>query len=174
MFDELLALLPQVVTILALVLAVFVTSLWLGMVLWTFRDIRSRTRDIIVQVLATLVVAIINVPGLIVYFLTRPRETLAEAYEHALEQEALLQAIEEPEACVGCGSKVRSDYVYCPYCHTQLKKVCVSCGRILHLDWNICAYCGAPQGTQVVEPVMDRSFEEEAPPVPEPTPVVDA
>ena len=65
MIDDLLKLLPQVVTILTLVVAVFVTSVWLGMVLWTFRDIRSRTRDIIAQLLATLMVAILTIPGLI-------------------------------------------------------------------------------------------------------------
>ncbi len=162
MIDDLLAILPQVVTVLTLVTAVFVTSLWLGMVMWTFRDIRSRTRDIVVQILATVMVAVLTLPGLIVYFLIRPRETLAEAYEHALEQEALLQAIEEPEVCPGCGAKVRDDFIYCPHCHTHLKKKCVACHAVLALDWNICPYCGAPQGSQIVEPVIDRELDAEA------------
>lgn len=164
MIDQLLELLPQVVTILTLVTAVFVTSVWLGMVLWTFRDIRSRTRDIVVQLLATLMVGVLTIPGLILYFLIRPRETLAEAYEHALEQEALLQAIEEPEVCPSCGSKVRKDFLYCPYCHTQLRKTCIACGVVMQLDWNLCPYCGTSQGTQVVEPVFDR--EVDVPPEP--------
>ncbi len=151
---QLLDLLPQVITMLVLVTALFVTSLWLGMVLWVFRDIRSRTRDIVVQILATLMVAILTLPGLILYYLIRPHETLAEAYEHALEQEALLQAVEESEVCPSCGAKTRSEFLYCPYCHTQLKKRCTACGEILQLDWNICPYCGAPQGTPVVEPVL--------------------
>ncbi|MGC9523318.1 MAG: zinc ribbon domain-containing protein [Anaerolineae bacterium] len=159
MIDQLLEILPQVVTILVLVTAVFVTSVWLGMVLWTFRDIRARTRDIVVQILATLMVAVLTLPGLIVYFLIRPRETLAEAYEHALEQEALLQAIEEPEVCPGCGAKVQENFIYCPYCHTHLKKSCVKCDAVLALDWNICPYCGASQGSTVTEPVMDRDVE---------------
>jgi RNA polymerase subunit RPABC4/transcription elongation factor Spt4 len=159
MIDQLLEILPQVVTILTLVTAVFLTSVWLGMVLWTYRDIRSRTRDIVVQILATFMVGVLTLPGLIVYFLIRPRETLAEAYEHALEQEALLQAIEEPAVCPGCGAKVQEDFIYCPYCHTHLKKNCLSCNAVLELDWNICPYCGASQGSQVVEPVMDREVE---------------
>ncbi len=167
MIDDLLKLLPQVVTILTLVVAVFVTSVWLGMVLWTFRDIRSRTRDIIAQLLATLMVAILTVPGLILYFLVRPRETLSEAYEHALEQEALLQAIEEPEACSSCGGKVRGDFLYCPYCHTQLQKVCVVCDKVMQLDWNLCPYCGASQGMHVVEPVLDREMEMPIAPAPQ-------
>lgn len=167
MIDDLLELLPQVVTILTLVTAVFVTSVWIGMVLWTFRDIRSRTRDIIVQILATIMVGILTLPGLIIYFLIRPRETLAEAYEHALEQEALLQAIEEPEACPACGGKVRGDFLYCPYCHTQLRKSCIVCDKVMQLDWNLCPYCGAPQGSHVVEPVMDREVEMPVAPAPQ-------
>ncbi len=159
MIDQLLTILPEIVTILVLLTSVFVTSLWLGMVLWTFKDIRSRTRDIIEQLLATLMVAVLTLPGLVLYFLVRPRETLAEAYEHALEQEALLQAIEEPEVCNSCGAKTRADYLYCPYCHTQLKKGCLHCQRILQLDWNLCPYCGATQGTHVVESVMEREVE---------------
>ncbi len=167
MIDQLLEILPQVVTILTLVTAVFLTSVWLGMVLWTFRDIRSRTRDVIVQILATFMVAVLTLPGLIVYFLIRPRETLAEAYEHALEQEALLQAIEEPEVCPSCGADIRDDFLYCPYCHTHLHKRCIQCDAVLELDWNLCPYCGASQGSQVVEPVMEREMDLE----PEPEPI---
>ena len=163
MTSELLTQLGSLIKILVVVTAVFLTSLWLGMVLWTFNDIRARTRDIVVQIVATLMVAVLTLPGLILYFLIRPRETLAEAYERALEQEALLQAVEEPEVCPACGTKVRADYLYCPYCHTQLKKRCVACERILHLDWNICPYCGAAQGVQVVEPVLGDEVEAATP-----------
>lgn len=159
MIDQLLELLPTIVTALVVAIAVFITSLWLGLVLWTFRDIRARTRDILVQLMATLMVGLLTLPGLIIYFLIRPRETLAEAYERALEQEALLQAIEEPEVCPSCGAKVRADFIYCPYCHTQLKKRCTGCQEALLLEWHLCPYCGTPQRTQVVEPVLAASDE---------------
>ena len=154
MIDQLIEQLPSIVTWLVVIVAVFFTSLWLGMILWTFRDIRARTRDVLVQIVATLMVAVLTLPGLIIYFLIRPRETLTEAYERALEQEALLQAIEEPDVCPSCGARVRGEFLYCPHCHTQLKKACRACDRPLELDWNICPYCGASQGGQVVEPVM--------------------
>ncbi len=154
MIDQLLEQLPTIVTALIVAIAVFVTSLWIGTVLWTFRDIRARTRDFIVQILATVMVAVLTLPGLIVYFLIRPRETLAEAYERALEQEALLQAIEEPEICPSCGAKARGTYLFCPYCHTQLKKACRGCKQALDLEWNICPYCGTNQVSQVVEPIL--------------------
>ncbi len=123
----------------------FWLALWVSTVVWTYRDIKSRTRDVLVQILAVMMVLLFNLPGLLFYFLLRPRETLAETYERALEEEALLQSIEERELCPGCGRKVQQDFILCPYCHTKLKKVCNSCGRLLHLSWEICPYCGAEQ-----------------------------
>ncbi len=123
----------------------FWLALWVSIVIWTYKDIKSRTRDILVQILAVAMVLFFNLPGLLLYVLIRPRETLAEAYERALEEEVLLQGIEEREICPGCGRKVQEDFVLCPYCHTKLKKVCRACGRLLHLGWEVCPYCGAEQ-----------------------------
>jgi hypothetical protein len=136
-----------------LVAGVVVTALHGGAVVWTFRDMRARSRDVLALIVAMLLVALIPLFGLIVYIMLRPRETLAEAYERSLEQEALLQAIEEPETCAGCGQRVRPDYILCPTCHTRLKQPCATCGRPLHLHWSICPYCGASATPQVVEPV---------------------
>ena len=121
----------------------FLAALWLAMVIWTFRDIRSRTRDIFAQILAALVVAILNLPGLLIYFILRPPETLAEAYTRSLEEEALLQGIEEADRCPGCGQRVVPEYIVCPTCHTKLKKTCSHCGRPLQLRWTVFPYCGA-------------------------------
>lgn len=121
----------------------FLAALWLAMVIWTFRDIRSRTRDIFGQILAALVVAILNLPGLLIYFILRPPETLAEAYTRSLEEEALLQGIEEADVCPGCGGRVLADYIICPACHTKLRKTCAHCGRAIQLRWTVCPYCGA-------------------------------
>ena len=123
----------------------FVAALWLALVIWTFRDIRSRSRDVFAQILAALVVAVLNLPGLVIYLMLRPKETLAEAYERSLEEEALLQGIEEVEHCPGCGGRVRADYLVCPSCNTKLKKSCRSCGRPINLRWNVCPYCATPQ-----------------------------
>jgi len=121
----------------------FFLAFWVSLVIWTFRDVRSRSRDIFAQLLATLMVMVFNLPGLLFYFILRPQETLAEAYERSLEEEALLQDIEERLVCPGCKRKIQSDFIICPDCHTRLKKSCPNCRRLLHLKWNICPYCGA-------------------------------
>ncbi len=141
----------------------FLAALWLSMVIWTFRDIRSRTRDIFAQILAALVVAILNLPGLLIYFILRPPETLAEAYTRSLEEEALLQGIEEADLCPGCGQRVLTEYIVCPTCHTRLKKPCLHCGRALHLRWTVCPFCGAgvvPSGAPLSTPAADSTAAE--------------
>ena len=75
---------------LASALGAALTALWAGMAIWTWRDIRARSRDGLAHVTATALVALLNVIGLLVYLMLRPRETLAEAYERSLEEEALL------------------------------------------------------------------------------------
>ncbi len=140
-FQQLSGVLLAVVAVLAAVL----TALWIAMTIWTFRDMRARSRDGFAQVLAALVVAVLNVPGLLVYLILRPRETLAEQYERALEEEALLQEIEDKAVCPGCGHAIRDAWRLCPYCHTKLKKACQYCGELLDLPWTVCPYCEQPQ-----------------------------
>ncbi|MBC7226150.1 MAG: zinc ribbon domain-containing protein [Thermoflexales bacterium] len=151
--EGLLDTLAKLVFWLALGAGVVFTALHGGAIIWTFRDMRARSRDVLAWIVATLLVALIPLFGIIVYLMLRPRETLAEAYERSLEQEALLQAIEEPETCPGCGARAKSDYILCPVCHTRLKQACPACKRPLQLHWAVCPYCGVSVTPQVVEPV---------------------
>lgn len=121
------------------------TAIWLGLILWTWRDMRQRSRDPLAQIAASLMVAVLGIFGLVVYIMLRPAETLAEAYERSLEEEALLQNIEEKPLCPGCGRPIREAWQVCPYCHTKLKKSCVNCDQMLELPWNICPYCATSQ-----------------------------
>ena len=143
--SEFLTSLITIVQVLVAVLSGFFVAFTIAIVVWTFRDMRSRSRDIFAQILAALVVLIFNIPGLLIYYLMRPKETLAEGYERALSEEALLQDIEDKQACPGCKQAVQPDYMVCPNCHTKLRKPCVNCGKSLHLKWNICPYCGTTQ-----------------------------
>jgi RNA polymerase subunit RPABC4/transcription elongation factor Spt4 len=124
--------------------AAFFIALWVSMIIWTFRDVRSRSRDVFAILLATLMVVVFGLLGLLLYLLLRPRETLAEIYERSLEEEALLQDLEERVVCPGCRRKTEEEWQVCPDCHTILKKTCLNCGQLLHLRWNICPYCASP------------------------------
>ncbi|MCL5958854.1 MAG: zinc ribbon domain-containing protein, partial [Chloroflexi bacterium] len=76
-------------------LGAYVTAFWFSLVVWTFRDIQKRSKDVIVQILATFLVLLFNLPGLLLYTVLRPPETLAEAYARSLEEESLIQDIED-------------------------------------------------------------------------------
>lgn len=179
-FENILATIQPFVIMFAALFAAFLTAVWVSVIIWTFRDIRARSRDIFAQVLATLMVLLFfpffPLPGWILYMLLRPRETLSEIYERSLEEEALLQGIEERMACPGCNRRIEEDYMVCPTCHTRLKKACPACGRLLHLRWNICPFCGAVQTTAKAAPALSAQpvpmpveAGAEAPGLPEPT-----
>jgi len=133
------------VTIFFSIFGALLAALWLSLVIWTFRDMRLRSRDPFAQILAALVVAALPAVGLLIYVILRPPETLAEAYERALEEEALLQEIEERPACPGCSRTVEANWMLCPHCHTRLKKVCPDCNSLMELQWNLCPFCGNRQ-----------------------------
>lgn len=142
----------------------FLVAFWIALVLWTFRDMRARSRDIFATLLATLLVLIFGPIGLGLYLLLRPRETLAEHYERMLEEETLLRDMEDQPVCPTCQHKLQPDWMLCPHCTTQLRRPCESCGRLLDMGWKICPYCA-----QV--PVNAAAPEAVAPPAPTPTPV---
>lgn len=129
----------------------FLAALWLALMIWTWRDIRSRARDPLAQVLAVLVVAALNLPGVLVYLILRPTRTLEEEYQRTLEEEALLASIEDQLLCPGCERRVKDDWQVCPNCHTKLKKPCQHCGKLMELPWNICPACGTPAPGMKVE-----------------------
>jgi RNA polymerase subunit RPABC4/transcription elongation factor Spt4 len=122
----------------------FLAALWLSLIIWTYRDIKARARDPLGRILAVLVVAVLFLPGIVVYLILRPRHTLEDEYQRTLEEEALLQSIEETPVCPGCGRRTQPDWIVCPNCHTKLKKPCHHCGKLMELAWNLCPYCGTP------------------------------
>src|SRR5579885_1269066 len=137
----------------------FVVIFWLSLVIWTFRDIRSRTQDFVSQVLATVLVAVFFVGGLFIYMILRPRQTLAEIYERQLEEESLLAEMTERQTCTNCHARIESDFQICPSCGQKLKQPCPKCERLLELRWSFCPYCAtnlvaAPRPSMPGMPVM--------------------
>jgi hypothetical protein len=66
----------------------FLAALWLSLIFWTYRDIRNRARDPLARILAVLVVAVLFLPGIVIYLILRPGRTLEDDYQHTLEEEA--------------------------------------------------------------------------------------
>jgi RNA polymerase subunit RPABC4/transcription elongation factor Spt4 len=85
---------------------------------------------------------VLPIAGILIYYILRPPETLAETYERALEEEALLQEIEERPSCAGCSRTIDPNWMLCPHCHTRARKKCRDCGELMDLQWNLCPHCG--------------------------------
>jgi RNA polymerase subunit RPABC4/transcription elongation factor Spt4 len=141
----------------ALIAGVWGLLLWLSIIVWVYRDIRERTRDLGLQVLAVFVVMmffpVFNIPGLALYLMLRPRETLEEAYARSLEEEALLREIGDEGMCPSCRRFVERTWRICPFCATQLKDICSRCEQLLSFNWVACPYCGTERrGMNVPEP----------------------
>jgi RNA polymerase subunit RPABC4/transcription elongation factor Spt4 len=132
----------------------FFVIFWLSTVIWTFRDIRSRTQDFLSQILATVLAAIFPIAGLLIYMILRPRQTLAEIYERQLEEESLLAEMTERQTCNNCHARVESDFQVCASCGQKLKRSCPKCERLLELRWTFCPYCATNLGTGPIPPSM--------------------
>lgn len=123
--------------------AAFLATLWVSLIIWTIRDVRRRSKDPMARILAVLIVAVLFLPGMLIYAILRPPRTLEEEFQQSLEEEALLQTIEDIPLCPGCSRKVQPNWIICPTCETKLKKKCNQCKSVIELPWNVCPYCGA-------------------------------
>jgi len=123
------------------VVGAYVIALWLTAIIWTARDVRSRSHDPVTQFVAVSMVMALNLPGWVLYRVLRPPLTLAELYERQLEEETLLRDLGHELACPTCSAPVDNDYVTCPHCATGLKESCEQCGKALSFAWRACPWC---------------------------------
>jgi RNA polymerase subunit RPABC4/transcription elongation factor Spt4 len=128
----------------AIILVSYALVLWLSAVVWVYRDVRNRTADQVTQLVAVVLVAVFNVPGLVVYLVIRPQTTLADAYERSLEAEAILHELQlTASSCQGCRRPIDDDFNVCPYCRVVLREPCRTCSRLVRTSWAACPYCAA-------------------------------
>jgi RNA polymerase subunit RPABC4/transcription elongation factor Spt4 len=141
----------------ALILLSYTLVLWLSAVIWVYRDVKNRTSDQASQVIAVLLVATFNLPGLIVYLVIRPQVSLADAYERSLEAEAVLHELQiTANSCQTCRRPIDDDFNICPHCRTLLREPCRSCSRLVRTSWIACPYCAVDRVRPQPQPVQQR------------------
>ncbi len=154
-------------------IAVYAVLLWAATAYWAYRDLQTRTTNPVAPYMAAALIILFTpvffIFGVVVYRILRPSETVAEANERALAEEAMLTDIEAQPHCANCGRQVDEDWIICPTCRNRLRRVCPNCSRLVELDWSLCAWCGKdfdrPELLQevAVPPPVGRPAEGESP-----------
>ena len=127
-------------------IGIYIVFVWLAAAYWAYRDLQTRTANPIAPYLAAAMI-ILFTPlffpfGVLLYRIMRPSETVAEANERALAEEAMLVEVESQPHCANCARRVHADWIICPTCRNRLRRVCPNCSRLVELDWSLCAWCG--------------------------------
>ncbi len=161
----------SIATVVIVIFIAYAVVLSIGAIYWTYRDVLGRTRDGWAQAVSVLLVAVFNMPGLLLYLVLRPHETLNEAYERRVEAEALMRDMpEERPACPGCQRSISEEFIVCPQCRTKLRQPCANCDRPLDLNWTACPYCATPSTrAQTSPPPSSAAQDGPPPPAEEPT-----
>jgi RNA polymerase subunit RPABC4/transcription elongation factor Spt4 len=127
-------------------IALYMVLLWAATAYWAYRDLQQRTTNPVAPYLAAALIILFTplffVFGVIVYRIVRPAETVAEASERTLAEEAMMVEIEAQPHCANCSRPVHEDWIICPTCRNRLRRVCPNCNRLVELDWSLCAWCG--------------------------------
>ena len=127
-------------------IAFYVILLWAATAYWAYRDLQTRTTNPVAPYLAAALIILFTpvffIFGVIVYRILRPSETVSEANERALAEEAMMVEIESQPHCANCSRQVHEDWIICPTCRNRLRRVCPNCSRLVELDWSLCAWCG--------------------------------
>lgn len=123
------------------ILGLIFVFFWLAVVYWAFVDVSERTKNKFFITLSVVSVLVLNFPGLIVYLMLRPRNTLEEIYWAELERRYLRRETEGLSDCPNCGNYSSSNFLVCPTCGISLRDKCKVCDSYVELDWKYCPYC---------------------------------
>ncbi|HXX60238.1 MAG TPA: zinc ribbon domain-containing protein [Candidatus Sulfotelmatobacter sp.] len=124
----------------------YIVFIWLATAYYAYRDMSHRTTNPIAPYLAAALIIlftpILFVFAFVLYRILRPQETVAEAQERALAEEAMLVEVERQAHCANCGRAVHTDWIICPSCRNRLRRFCPNCSNLVELDWSLCPWCG--------------------------------
>jgi len=132
-------------------LLLFVLTIWLALIYWTYADAKRRIADGLLVRCATAA-ALFPFIGTVVYLIVRPPEYLQDQRERELEIAAAEAKLAERygSVCPYCDFEIEPTFLRCPGCLHRLKQPCVTCGKPLDPGWGICPYCDADVGYSAV------------------------
>ena len=113
----------------ASVLTLSLLVLWIGVIVWVYRDAERRNMN---GVLWALLVFFGNLIGLLIYLIVRSDSRPA----------AQAQPKDAGAPCPSCQKPAAGGYAYCPHCGATLRTVCPNCAKPVEKDWKACPHCG--------------------------------
>ena len=131
---------PWFFATIASLFALYVVILSVVLAIWTARDIRARTTNGAMRIVAPALVLLFGFAGFVPYLVLRPRATFAERKAERQEVLLLAEAAKKFE-CPTCFAAVEPDFAHCPQCNADFKPLC-QCGAALDQAWKRCAFCG--------------------------------
>ncbi len=115
---------------------------WFVVLYWVWLDSGERTSNRTVRISYVILVAVLNVVGLLIYLIIRPSQTIEEIYWADLERRYLKYETAELGDCPRCGSQLFPGYTYCPNCRYKLKTKCPRCKVYVDKKNKFCPQCG--------------------------------
>lgn len=138
-------------------LLVYIFTIWIGLVIWTWVDISRRTDNYLYRLMMLVLVAFGAFVGFAFYLMIRPTLTKKELAAQNLEEQFLL-ASAAYLSCPNCSEPAAAEFSFCVKCGTALKRNCPNCNYRLNSTWLACPSCGTmtveealPAAVSVVE-----------------------
>jgi len=126
--------------ILGLFLGVVLVIFWIVIIGWVWIDSGDRTSNRGIRVGYIFLVFLFNIPGLIIYFIIRPNETIEEIYWADLERRYLKFETAELGDCPKCGSQLFPGYIFCTSCGHRIRKRCPRCNVLVDKNHKYCEF----------------------------------
>lgn len=112
---------------------------WVLSILWTIRDVASRTNNVFWQIMAVVLVTILTpILGLPIYLFLRPARSKRDriAWRESI--------IAQVAACPACNHKNPLHHDFCTQCGQQMTVKCKECKNNYQWIYDYCPQCGWP------------------------------
>jgi len=121
--------------------ALALAGMWVGSALWVYTDAVGRFDP--PRCAPKLFAAAIALPFVapLLYACVRPAERPAERRARELSRRVLEEELTAGERCLDCRTPVRTNFLRCPTCASELRRACSGCGTALRLHWSACPHC---------------------------------
>ena len=126
----------------SIILGMVLILFWLVMIGWVWIDSGERTSKTSKRLIYLFLIIFLNIPGLVIYLIVRPSETIEQIYWADLERRYLKYETSDLGDCSKCGHQLLPGFVFCSNCGNEIKLRCPKCGVLMSKDFKFCSNCG--------------------------------